>query len=108
MFQEGTLWDEKRILAMSNRLKFVLAAVLVLGTAPAALAASKHVVRHTDRTVQENVVAPGSYAYPGYYAYGSSGPQAGRDAYDFYNTVPRGETYIYIQDKDFRDSNGGP
>jgi hypothetical protein len=91
---------------MLNRLKFVLAAALVLGAAPAALAASKHVVHRTDRTVQENVIVPGSYGYPGYSAYGSANLNAARDAYDYQNSVSRGETYIYIQDKDFRDSNG--
>jgi hypothetical protein len=142
---------------MSIKLKIVLAAALVLGTASATLAASKHPIRHTDRTtVQRNVVAPGSYAYPGRLAYrgyngyggfnaynayrgyngyrgfnaynaypgyndyafypgvGYGGLNAfaranyareGYSAFDYYNTVPRGETYIYIQDKFFQRSN---
>lgn len=112
-------------MAMSIKLNLVLSAALVLGSASAALAASKHPTRHVDRTtVQRHVVAPGNYAYPGSFGYqgynGSGGYNAyaaAADAYaagyfrspgaayDYYNTVPRGESYIYIQDKFYRDSN---
>jgi len=142
---------------MSIKLKSVLSAALVLGTASAALAASKHhPARHADRTtVQRNVVAPGNYAnpgrlayrgysrygafnaynaYPGYNRYGASNvypgsfayqgyngyggsdayaaaaarnyARAGYNAFDYANTVPRRETYIYIQDWFFRRSSG--
>jgi|SRR5579862_3140876 len=101
---------------MSTKLRIALSAALVLGTASAALAANKHPIRHTERTVQSNAVAPSGHAYPGYNAYGAYGsypghaaygrvePYRGRDAYDYNNSASRGETYIYIQDKDFRDS----
>jgi hypothetical protein len=156
MFRSG---EQKGPVAMSIKLRIVLAAALVLGTASAALAASKHPARHTDRTtVQRNVVAHGRYAYPGRLAYrgynGYGGFNAynayrgyngyrgfnaynaypgyndyasyypgvhsaaglnayalanyareGYNAFDYYNTVPRGETYIYIQDKFFARSN---
>ena len=72
---------------MMTKFKIALSAALVLGTASAALAAGKHVVRH-ERTVQERVE-------PGYYSYG------------YYPAQPRGEeTYIWVQDQGFRESNG--
>ena len=94
--------------AMLTKLNIALSAALLLGTASAALAASKHPIRHLDRDVQRNVVVPGGFAYPGYSAYGSANLNAARDAYDYQRSAARGETYLYIQDKDFRDSNGGP
>ena len=90
---------------MLTKLKIALSAALILGTS-AALAASKHPIRHLDR--QGNVVVPGGYAYPGYSAYGSANRNAARDAYEYRNSAARGETYLYIQDQDFRDSNGIP
>ena len=135
---------------MSIKLKTILSAALVLGTASAALATSKHhPARHTDRTtVQRNAVAPGNYAnpgrfayrgyngyggfnaynaYPGYNGYGGFNAyntypgrfgyqgyngyggynyaRAGYNAFDYANTVPRGETYIYIQDWFYQRSN---
>jgi hypothetical protein len=78
---------------MLTRLKFALAAVLVVGTASAALAANKHAVRHEQPTVRERVVAPG------YSAYGYYGPR-------YYRPLGGEETYIGVQDQYFRESNG--
>jgi hypothetical protein len=110
---------EERITTMLTRI--VLSTVLVLGTASATLAAGKHPARHTEPGVQRNVVAPGyaypgRLAYPGYNAYGAYNAypgydayafdrQAAREAYDFHSSVSRGETYIWIQDQFFRESN---
>jgi hypothetical protein len=56
------------------------------------------------------------FSYPAYNAYGAAGyagydayafdRKAANEAYDFYSNVSRGETYIWIQDKFFRQSNG--
>jgi hypothetical protein len=79
--------------------KIAVSAALVLGTASAALAASKHYVRHEQTAVRERVVTPG-YGYdqprhtPGYYEYGYAQPGRGT------------ETYIGIQDEFFRRSQG--
>jgi hypothetical protein len=78
---------KKRTNAMFSKL--ALSAALALGTASAALAATKHHVRQEQTTVQKQVT-------PGYNAYNAYG----------YEQAPRGgETYIGIQDRFFRESN---
>ena len=72
---------------MLTKSRIALSAMLVLGTASAALAATKHPVRHDEKAVQERA------ATPGYNDYGSA-------------AAPHGEeTYIWIQDDGFRRSN---
>ena len=73
---------------MLTKTKIALSAALVLGTAVSALAATKHPVRHDDKAVQERTTTQGA------------------NAYGFAPSAPRGEeTYIWIQDQGYRDSN---
>jgi hypothetical protein len=87
-FGRGRYPETIRTFAMLTKTKIALSAALVLGTASAALAATKHPVRHDEKAVQARTTAQGA------------------NAYGYAPSAPHGEeTYIWIQDQGYRDSN---
>lgn len=76
---------------MLTRSKFALSLAIMLGTASAAMAATKHPVHRHHVTVQRQV------------------PAAALQSFGFARGQGLGQepTYMYIQDDDFRRSSGG-